>query len=61
LKKEMPAMMGKQKAQKRLMENLEDEFAKVPVLTYSWPTYIQSSSAFALLWDKVFSYVLLFS
>ncbi len=54
-------MMGKQKAQKRLMENLEDEFAKVPVLTYSWPTYIQSSSAFALLWDKVFSYVLLFS
>jgi EH domain-containing protein 1 len=29
LKKEMPAMMGKQKAQKRLIENLEDEFAKV--------------------------------
>jgi hypothetical protein len=38
----MPAMMGKQKAQKRLIENLEDEFAKVPVLTYSWPTYIQT-------------------
>jgi hypothetical protein len=38
----MPAMMGKQKAQKRLIENLEDEFAKVPVLTYSWPTYIQA-------------------
>jgi EH domain-containing protein 1 len=29
LKKEMPSMMGKQKAQKRLIENLEDEFAKV--------------------------------
>ncbi len=42
LKKEMPAMMGKQKAQKRLIENLEDEFAKVPVLTYSWPTHIQA-------------------
>ncbi|KAL8128711.1 hypothetical protein V2J09_017866 [Rumex salicifolius] len=29
LKKEMPAMMGKSKAQKRLIDNLEDEFAKV--------------------------------
>lgn len=29
LKKEMPAMMGKQKAQQRLIDNLEDEFAKV--------------------------------
>ncbi|XP_062017253.1 EH domain-containing protein 1-like isoform X1 [Rosa rugosa] len=29
LKKEMPAMMGKSKTQKRLMENLEEEFAKV--------------------------------
>jgi hypothetical protein len=38
----MPAMMGKQKAQKRLIENLEDEFAKVPVLTCSWSTYIQA-------------------
>ncbi|EFJ24442.1 hypothetical protein SELMODRAFT_414547 [Selaginella moellendorffii] len=29
LKKEMPAMVGKNKAQQRLMVNLEDEFAKV--------------------------------
>ncbi|XP_058218779.1 EH domain-containing protein 1-like [Rhododendron vialii] len=29
LKKEMPAMMGKTKAQQRLIDNLEDEFAKV--------------------------------
>jgi EH domain-containing protein 1 len=34
LKKEMPTMMGKQKAQQRLIDNLEDEFAKVPILTY---------------------------
>jgi hypothetical protein len=27
-------MMGKQKAQQRLIDNLEDEFAKVPILTY---------------------------
>lgn len=29
LRKEMPAMMGKAKTQQRLMDNLEDEFAKV--------------------------------
>ncbi|GFZ04957.1 EPS15 homology domain 1 [Actinidia rufa] len=29
LKKEMPAMMGKAKAQQRLIDNLSDEFAKV--------------------------------
>ncbi|GAB4830783.1 EH domain-containing protein 1 [Ancistrocladus abbreviatus] len=29
LKKEMPAMMGKSKAQQRLIDNLEDEFVKV--------------------------------
>uniref|UniRef100_A0A7C9DP58 Uncharacterized protein n=1 Tax=Opuntia streptacantha TaxID=393608 RepID=A0A7C9DP58_OPUST len=29
LKKEMPAMIGKNKAQQRLIDNLEDEFAKV--------------------------------
>ncbi|GMP65235.1 hypothetical protein CsSME_00026123 [Camellia sinensis var. sinensis] len=29
LKKEMPAMMGKAKAQQKLIDNLEDEFAKV--------------------------------
>ncbi|KAG0554897.1 hypothetical protein M758_12G131500 [Ceratodon purpureus] len=29
LKKDMPAMMGKNKAQKKLTDNLEDEFAKV--------------------------------
>lgn len=29
LKKEMPAMMGKAKAQQRLTDNLEDEFAKI--------------------------------
>lgn len=40
LKKEMPAMMGKQKAQQRLIDNLEDEFAKVllqfDMLLSSW-------------------------
>lgn len=30
LKKEMPAMIGKAKAQQRLIDNLEDEFRKVP-------------------------------
>ncbi|RRT75858.1 hypothetical protein B296_00009797 [Ensete ventricosum] len=29
LKKEMPSMMGKAKAQQRLIDNLEDEFVKV--------------------------------
>jgi hypothetical protein len=29
LKKEMPAMMGKAKAQQRLIDNLGEEFAKV--------------------------------
>ena len=29
LKKEMPAMMGKIKAQQRLIESLEEEFTKV--------------------------------
>nr|ABR16762.1 unknown [Picea sitchensis] len=29
LKKEMPAMMGKAKAQQRLIDNLDEEFAKV--------------------------------
>lgn len=29
LKKEMPAIMGKAKAQQRLIDNLEEEFAKV--------------------------------
>lgn len=33
LKKEMPSMMGKSKAQQRLIDNLEDEFLKVRVLT----------------------------
>lgn len=32
LKKEMPAMMGKAKAQQRLIDNLGDEFAKVLVV-----------------------------
>lgn len=29
LKKEMPAIMGKAKAQQKLIDNLEDEFGKV--------------------------------
>lgn len=33
LKKEMPALMGKSRAQERLMDNLEEEFAKVNVFT----------------------------
>lgn len=35
LKKEMPVMMGKAKAQQRLIDNLEDEFAKVLSLSLS--------------------------
>lgn len=35
LKKEMPAMMGKAKAQQRLIDNLEDEFGKVAPLSPS--------------------------
>lgn len=31
LKKEMPAMMGKAKTQQKLIDNLEDEFAKVNI------------------------------
>ena len=31
LKKEMPAMMGKAKAQQKLIDNLADEFGKVPI------------------------------
>ena len=34
LKKEMPSMMGKAKAQQRLIDNLEDEFGKVCLLIY---------------------------
>ena len=34
LKKEMPAIMGKAKTQQRLIDNLEDEFAKVSLLTF---------------------------
>jgi EH domain-containing protein 1 len=35
LKKEMPAMMGKAKAQQRLIDNLQDEFAKVSAMIHS--------------------------
>jgi hypothetical protein len=34
LKKEMPTMMGKAKAQQRLIDNLPDEFAKVCILGF---------------------------
>ena len=34
LKKEMPTMMGKAKAQQRLIDNLQDEFAKVFILGF---------------------------
>ncbi|CAB81094.1 AT4g05520 [Arabidopsis thaliana] len=34
LKKEMPAMMGKSKAQQRLMDNLEEEFGKVRKISH---------------------------
>lgn len=44
LKKEMPAMMGKSKTQKRLMENLEEEFAKVTIPT-SFPLIFYSLSS----------------
>lgn len=41
LKKEMPAMMGKAKAQQRLIDNLEDEFAKVSTsLSYFLSFYL---------------------
>ena len=34
LKKEMPTMMGKAKAQQQLIDNLQDEFAKVFILGF---------------------------
>lgn len=34
LKKEMPAMMGKAKTQQRLIDNLQDVFAKVKLYLY---------------------------
>jgi hypothetical protein len=34
LKKEMPAMMGKAKAQQRLLDNLAEEFGKVAALLF---------------------------
>ena len=41
LKKEMPAMMGKAKAQQRLVDNLGDEFGKVLIsLSLSLSIYI---------------------
>lgn len=36
LKKEMPAMMGKAKTQQKLIDRLEDEFAKVSPPLFSW-------------------------
>lgn len=33
LKKEMPAIMGKAKAQQKLMDNLEDVFGKVDLIS----------------------------
>lgn len=40
LKKEMPAMMGKAKAQQRLIDNLEGEFAKViPPASFCYVTH----------------------
>lgn len=36
LKKEMPAMIGKAKAQQRLIDNLEDEFGKVRFIEYEF-------------------------
>ncbi|THG16672.1 hypothetical protein TEA_011388 [Camellia sinensis var. sinensis] len=42
LKKEMPAMMGKARAQQKLIDNLEDEFAKefvVPTIHNALPVY----------------------
>lgn len=48
LKKEMPAMMGKAKAQQRLIDNLKEEFGKVcPILLFlSWS--IQSYDCFLI-------------
>jgi hypothetical protein len=36
LKKEMPAMIGKAKAQQRLIDNLEEEFGKVRFIEYKF-------------------------
>ena len=41
LKKEMPAMMGKAKTQQRLIDDLEDEFAKVVTLLLILLTFMQ--------------------
>lgn len=46
LKKEMPAMIGKVKAQQRLIDNLEDEFGKVSVYFIRWAIFQTVSISF---------------
>lgn len=47
LKKEMPALMGKAKAQRKLMDNLENEFEKVRLCCFS---QIQRSTQRCVPW-----------
>ena len=59
LRKEMPAMMGKAKAQQRLIDNLEDEFAKVLTLFLFQSHILANSEAcltvlFIRLWSDAF-------
>lgn len=42
LRKEMPAMIGKAKTQQRLVDNLEEEFAKVSLLLSVCPFCVKS-------------------
>lgn len=48
LKKEMPAMMGKAKAQQRLIDNLADEFGKVSSLSPSLSMYLNMLGIFCI-------------
>lgn len=45
LKKEMPAMMGKSKTQKRLIDNLADEFVKVSFNPYTLNLLVRCSDS----------------
>lgn len=51
LKKEMPTMMGKAKAQQRLIDTLEDEFAKVICLYYTFPFGSLEELAFEVMFS----------
>jgi EH domain-containing protein 1 len=55
LKKEMPAIMGKAKAQQKLTDNLENEFAKVFLLHLSLFDYLLWFLNFSIIFHLCFT------